>query len=747
MELTERIPLERLELLNKLTFAEFTKLSSKCKNEKDREDYFKQVKKYIINLIKCKGDMKMLYKFTDKTPKGETGRLFCGNSIQGISKDIRGFLCEGETTDIDMSNAHPTILEYICKKHNIICPNLQYFNRNRALCWDNIGENAKTVFLIAVNDNKRQPKIKDKFFKEFDKEMKRIQAELMYIDEFDDIVKSVPPEKSRNYLGSAINRILCVYENEILGKIINKLNSLHFEICALMFDGLMIYGNHYDNEELLKTLEIETEEYGIKLKYKQHETCISSEDLKVLPIIEDRLYASTDIDAGELILKMICPLVNDCGFYMKQENVWVQDKEIIDNYLLEFILKANIYKKGKDGFPDIPYSHNIKNAKNIREVVYCVCPREELRKKFHTTMKGKVAFKNGILDFKTKELIPWNEAKVETCICIKRDYTKSDEAHIQELKKMIFEPLFGKKMNMAGHFLSRAMAGHFEDKNWTEYIGNRSCGKGVIYDGLKASFGDYINTFELGNMLYNRKTAGMETNDCSKKLYWLLDLEFTRLAISQETPPSESELKVSGKILKKIAGGGDEIVARRNYDRFDTHFTLDTTFMIMGNNSIECDATDCMEKCVSFSSIVQFKTQTELEEIKRIAPQEISRYRLADPKIKEMLKTDEWANVLVNILLDYYTDIPVPVLRSDYEEYTPSLINLVRQKYEITSADTDEVLCDDMFLQFKDKKKITSELESVGVIKKKVKRGTNRDRMVFVGLKEIKEEMETFQEL
>ena len=35
-------------------------------------------------------------------------------------------------------------------------------------------------------------------------------------------------------------------------------------------------------------------------------------------------------------------------------------------------------------------------------------------------------------------------------------------------------------------------------------------------------------------MLYNRNTAGSENVDCSKKLYWLMDLEFVRLAISQE---------------------------------------------------------------------------------------------------------------------------------------------------------------------------------------------------------------------
>jgi hypothetical protein len=53
-------------------------------------------------------------------------------------------------------------------------------------------------------------------------------------------------------------------------------------------------------------------------------------------------------------------------------------------------------------------------------------------------------------------------------------------------------------------------------------------------------------------MLYNRNTAGSENVDCSKKLYWLMDLEFVRLAISQETPDHSSGLKVNSKMFKKL---------------------------------------------------------------------------------------------------------------------------------------------------------------------------------------------------
>jgi hypothetical protein len=109
------------------------------------------------------------------------------------------------------------------------------------------------------------------------------------------------------------------------------------------------------------------------------------------------------------------------------------------------------------------------------------------------------------------------------------EYFNNPNKNIIELVKKIFLRICT-VIKQIKHciFLSRGIAGHFEDKNWVEYIGNRHCGKGVQYDILSNAFEDYVSTFELGNMLYHRNTAGSENVDCSKKLYWLMDLEFVR---------------------------------------------------------------------------------------------------------------------------------------------------------------------------------------------------------------------------
>ena len=106
--------------------------------------------------------------------------------------------------------------------------------------------------------------------------MKRIQRKITSMEIYKDIKSSVPESHRHNWNGSAINRILCMFENQILQIVIDSLNHRGIEICALMFDGLMAYGNFYEDEELLAYINDEVEilcpGLGMKFAYKPHST-------------------------------------------------------------------------------------------------------------------------------------------------------------------------------------------------------------------------------------------------------------------------------------------------------------------------------------------------------------------------------------------------------------------------------------------------------------------------------------------
>ena len=226
MELIEQTDLRRIHFLNTFTLSDIKKYYPRAKNDDVRKVELNKLKNFCNCNIKTHGKTTRIYSYStstydfysDKDYEYES-RLYCGNSIQSLSCAIRGFLCNGLMTDIDMKNAHPVILLYICKLHNIQCPELTNYvlNRDRIL-YEYGGERdiAKTKFLKSMNDGHECHKREKKILKLFDREMKLLQK-LIPSQHYPDIYESVPNDKKQiNWCGSALNRVLCNYENKIL---------------------------------------------------------------------------------------------------------------------------------------------------------------------------------------------------------------------------------------------------------------------------------------------------------------------------------------------------------------------------------------------------------------------------------------------------------------------------------------------------------------------------------------------------
>jgi hypothetical protein len=95
------------------------------------------------------GVIDLYYEYSKDTHKDLGGRLYSSNGIQGVSKVIRGFLASN-TTDIDIKNAHPVILNYICKKHDIPCAELEYYIKNREMILSKFDNSLKIAFSFAL---------------------------------------------------------------------------------------------------------------------------------------------------------------------------------------------------------------------------------------------------------------------------------------------------------------------------------------------------------------------------------------------------------------------------------------------------------------------------------------------------------------------------------------------------------------------------------------------------------------------
>lgn len=146
MELIERPTLRNVFYLNKMDLKTFKQYTTSCKNDDERKIKFNVMKTYCNNMINAGGEVKNIYSFAQNIPTEVGGRLYCGKSVQGLPKDIRGLLFRDCTTDIDMKNAHPVILRYLCNLHSIACPNLSWYIDHRDQILNEMGKMEKNYF-------------------------------------------------------------------------------------------------------------------------------------------------------------------------------------------------------------------------------------------------------------------------------------------------------------------------------------------------------------------------------------------------------------------------------------------------------------------------------------------------------------------------------------------------------------------------------------------------------------------------
>ena len=186
-------PIILKESVNELRNVEYLLEILTVNDFEDKKDFFK-IKKYLDKFLKDE-EINVNYKSAFTSPYG---RLY-GNGIQNVSKDIRGFLCDGLTTDIDFKNCHPTILYYICLKHEIKCDFLKEYIIKRDELLDSIStelntsrDDVKLKIIKAINYEDHKLETTGNFFLiNFGIEIKKIQNKLYNIDEYEWLVDEV----------------------------------------------------------------------------------------------------------------------------------------------------------------------------------------------------------------------------------------------------------------------------------------------------------------------------------------------------------------------------------------------------------------------------------------------------------------------------------------------------------------------------------------------------------------------------
>ena len=241
----------------------------------DSKSYYKDVRSWCASLVhdgaEKGGDSisrVLTYRFVLNQNCGRLYAMKPNFGVQGLQSRISSLLVKKCVRDIDMKNAHPTLLVYLCKQHDVDCPYLEAYVNNRAKICEKHGLEKRQI-MVAINKDKPF-KTTSTWFRNFQTEMVDIRA---WFYENRNLFEGIAFKE--NPQGGDLNRLLCMMENKVLQVALGKIgvNNVH----TLKFDGFHLDISAF-TPDVIPMLDEATAEYGIKWADKAFDKDISVPD-------------------------------------------------------------------------------------------------------------------------------------------------------------------------------------------------------------------------------------------------------------------------------------------------------------------------------------------------------------------------------------------------------------------------------------------------------------------------------------
>jgi len=475
-----------------LTFSEERQI--KIKNTVDNyQDPIYQLKKIVKennNVIHTK------YNFSKNLQT--YGRMFSQNaSLSSLPCEIRNCIANNLYYDVDMKNAHPTILSQYCNINGICCNLVDKYVADRdtiisKVCNENeISKGQAKVGILSILNGGKCETLKGDFIDAFKKEIKTIHKNICAINATE--YKKICKRKDYNKEGSMMNVILCSLEHKILMNAVVFMKKEGYNVDVLVFDGFMVR----KIKELTANILIRLQEY-----VKEHtkydivfveKSMINTIDLSIYPdkVDCDEVVVSYYKDKEKFEkthLKIIHPSIYLS--YAKNGEIHAQvDTQVASSYRH---LKSTV--KGQKGEAmKVSFINNWMNDENIRcydRMAFIPSPLEYDRDVFNTWAD----FKN------TKVPLPDN-------------FNINTNTHIKEYLQFISN-LFGGQQIYIDYFLAWCA-------NIIQRPAYRSCvclilysldegvGKNMIINTLEMCIGDlYVNYItDVANQLFGKHSS------------------------------------------------------------------------------------------------------------------------------------------------------------------------------------------------------------------------------------------------
>jgi hypothetical protein len=191
-----------------ISYAEFNERRDKGPRHRAcNEEEYQRLQEIIADNLKHGGAV-CEYRYKERKT---CGRITSGR-MQSILTELRGLLFRN-TTNIDMSNAHPRILEWICQTNGIACPQLSAFIADRDGVYAHYPSRAeaKVALLKMVNKHSLSEGTPAPL-KALEDELADIRLQIIGLPQYADL-RATSDETKGNLIGSWVNAAICRHEN------------------------------------------------------------------------------------------------------------------------------------------------------------------------------------------------------------------------------------------------------------------------------------------------------------------------------------------------------------------------------------------------------------------------------------------------------------------------------------------------------------------------------------------------------
>lgn len=359
--LTERINVDKLAYLieNHEEYNLGAYYEGKELDDKASLNLFKSYLRKVQQSDTSMGSVNQVYK---QKVYGKDKKSVCFGRYQGsdgltlayMKREVRHTISRDFYYDIDMKNAHPSILAWYCTQNNIACDALKDYSENTDIYRQEMMENygitkdkIKADMLAILNGGKRNYQDPPEWFSDYISEMKEIHKQVVKLNPT--LLEYAKESKARknteyNITGTCVNYLMLNYENRFLMAMYDWLKIQQgVSVEVLVYDGLMLSKDNINKKQLqilLKGCEkVLADKFGINIEIcekKMEEHYELPEDIPRAVIdmgisseIKDLLLEGTDLSLAKIVSILFdgkIKLINDeiGWFFDDSKKLWVK---------------------------------------------------------------------------------------------------------------------------------------------------------------------------------------------------------------------------------------------------------------------------------------------------------------------------------------------------------------------------------------------------------------------------------------